>query len=295
MSILRTTNSIFLCVILILAAAYPVFAQSSVNDGYGDYVRVPIGRSFIGDNFDEGDPDEVPVHEVFLEDYFIGKYKVTNAEYKKFVDDRGYGNSSYWTAGGFGEYGDKPRFWDNERFKGGGLEGNDNFPVVGVSWFEAMAYSAWLSDKTGEVYRLPTEAEWEKAARGLDGRRFSWGADITGYYANLEFSNDPFERGLTPVGYYDGSRHGEYNTNSNMSPCGAYDMVGNVWEWCLDWYASGYYSVSPENDPKGPETGSSRVLRAGGWVDGEYYMRCANRNSSFPENRNPIQGFRCVR
>ncbi len=291
----KTLFSFTLLIALIGALSYSAFAQLSVNDGYGEYMRVPAGRFLMGDNYEEGDPDEVPVHIVFLDEYFIGKYKVTNAEFKKFVDDNGYENSEYWSAGGFGEYGEIPRHWNSERFKGGGITGNANFPVVGVSWFEAMAYCSWLSEKTGKVYRLPTEAEWEKAARGTDSRRFAWGNDINGHYANFEFSDDPFERGLTPVGYYDGSVHGEYRTNSNKSPYGAFDMVGNVWEWCLDWYASRYYDVSPENDPKGPDTGSSRVLRAGGWVDSAYYQRCANRNSSFPENRNPIQGFRCVR
>ncbi|MFC1564978.1 formylglycine-generating enzyme family protein [candidate division KSB1 bacterium] len=279
----------------ILLISDPASAQRLVNDGYGDYLFVPAGTFVMGDEYDEGDPDEVPAHEVSLKDYYIGKYKITNGEYKKFIDDGGYSQEKYWNAGGFGEYGSRPRYWDSERFRGGELSGNENFPVVGVNWFEAMAYCAWLSEKTSHIYRLPTEAEWEKAARGNDGRRYAWGSEINGHYANYEFSGGPYEGGLSPVGFYDGEEHEGYATNSNMSPYGVFDMVGNVWEWCLDWYASDYYTESLQSSPGGPETGSSRVLRAGGWVDSAYYHRCANRNSSFPENRNPIQGFRCVR
>ena len=271
-------------------------AQTVVNDGYGDYVFVPGGTFQMGDNYYEGDPDEIPVHEVAVNGYYIGKYKVTNMEYKKFVDDGGYTTSAYWHTGGYGEHGSAPRYWRNETYRGGGIEGNEDFPVVGVSWFETMAYCSWLSVKTERTYRLPTEAEWEKAARGTDQRRYAWGNEIDGSYANYEHSGDPYERGLTPVGFYNGRTNDGFATNDNASPCGAYDMIGNVWEWCYDWYGgSRYYSDSPNKNPQGPESGSSRVLRAGGWVDSAYYHRAANRNSSFPENRNPIQGFRCVR
>ncbi|MFC1639485.1 formylglycine-generating enzyme family protein [Gemmatimonadota bacterium] len=270
-------------------------AQTTLTDGYGEYVRIPGGLFQMGDNFNEGDGDEVPVHPVRIATFYIGKYKITNAEYKKFVDAGGYADSSHWEAGGFGDYGSEPRYWENERFKGGNLAGNEEFPVVGVSWYEAMAYCAWLSSVTGEKYRLPTEAEWERSARGADQRRFAWGDDINGAYANFEFSGGPYEPGITPVGYYDGTTQDGLATESNVSQNGAYDMIGNVWEWCLDWYDGSYYSTSPVNDPRGPESGSSRTLRAGGWVDSAYFQRAANRNSSFPENRNPIQGFRAVR
>jgi len=267
-----------------------------VNEGYGEYLLVREGAFQIGDNFNEGDADEVPVHRVYLQNYYIGKYKVSNDEYKKFINDEGYKKSKYWKAGGAGKYGTEPRYWYSKKFRGGGIKGNGNFPVVGVNWFEAMAYCAWLSEKSGAIYRLPTEAEWEKAARGTDQRRFAWGMKIDGSYANFEFSGDPYESGITPLGFYDGKIHKGFPTKKNISPYGALGMIGNVWEWCYDWYqGSNYYKNSPYCSPKGPETGKSRVLRAGGWVDSAYYQRAANRNSSFPENRNPIQGFRCIR
>jgi formylglycine-generating enzyme required for sulfatase activity len=267
----------------------------TLNEGFGDYLLVPAGEFLMGDNFDEGDADEVPAHEVSLSAFFVARLKVTNADYARFMAAGGYTELSYWGAGGFGDYGSAPRFWDDERFHGGDTEGGGGFPVVGVSWFEAAAYCSWVSAETGARYRLPTEAEWEKAARGTDQRRFPWGETIDGSYANYEHSGDPFEPGLTPVGYYDGSLHDGFQTSANISPYGAEGMTGNVWEWCSDWFGGSYYSTSPEVDPTGPETGSSKVLRGGGWVDSAYYHRAANRNGSFPENRNPIQGFRCVR
>ncbi len=267
----------------------------TLNEGFGDYVLVPAGSFLMGDNFDEGDGDEIPVHSVSLDAIYIARHKVTNAEFARFIAAGGYTEVSYWNAGGFGEYGSVPRHWESEKYHGGGTEGGDGFPVVGVNWFEASAYCGWISAETGKQYRLPTEAEWEKAARGTDQRRFPWGAAIDGSFANYEFSNDPFEPGLTPVGYYDGSQRDGFQTNENVSPYGVEGMTGNVWEWCSDWYDGSFYTTSPEKNPTGPESGSSKILRAGGWVDSHYYHRAANRNGSFPENRNPIQGLRCVR
>ncbi len=267
----------------------------TLNEGFGDFVLVPAGPFLMGDNHAEGDPDEVPVHEVRLDSFYMARDKVTNADYARFMSDGGYESSEYWEAGGFREYGQAPRHWTREEYHGGGTQGGNDFPVVGVSWFEASAYCSWVSRETGATYRLPTEAEWEKAARGTDQRRFPWGEEIDGSYANYEFSGDPYEPGLTPVGFYDGEQHDGFQTSLNVSPYGVREMTGNVWEWCADWYDGDFYHVSPTSNPTGPESGSSRILRGGGWVDSHYYHRAANRNSSFPENRNPIQGFRCVR
>lgn len=244
-----------------------------INDGYDDYVLVPGGEFKMGDNFNEGDFDEKPVHTVYLSVYYIGKYEVKNTEYKKFIEDRGYTTQSYWTSGGFGQYGSQPYCWINSQYRGGGISGNENFPVVGISWYEAMAYCNWLSAKTGKIFRLPTEAEWEKAARGDDTknstlrhqRRYPWGDNFDGSYANYWYSGDPYDNGLTPVGYYDGTTHGNFVTYNNASPYGAYDMTGNVWEWCSDWYSDNYYSRSHINNPTGTSSGSSRVIRGGSW------------------------------
>lgn len=316
-----------------------------VNDGYGDYLHVPAGEFEMGDNFDEGFPDERPVHKVYLSAYYIEKYEVTNEEYKKFMDDGGYENPSFWNAGGFGEYGTQPLYWDNNtdadprnsqrgstfyqgrHVHGGGVPGHEDFPVNGVSWYEAMAYCSWLSSKTGQRYRLPTEAEWEKAARGSyehnrdnpalgHQRRYPWGDDLDNSYGNFWNSGDPYDNGTTPVGYYDGSKRGSYQTKNNASPYGAYDMAGNMFEWCLDFYvrsdnylthsAVDYqerYDLGTVNDPKGPSSGEWHCLRSSDWHHNavsekdKYYNnpRSAFRNYEPPHMRGANFGFRCVR
>jgi len=266
----------------------------TVNDGYGDYILVPAGLFLMGNNFNEADSNALPVHKVNLSDYYIGKYEVTNGEYNKFIDDGGYTNKEFWTAGGFEEYGSQPLYWTKADFNGheiygGGIPGNDNFPVVGVSWYEAHAYCEWLSEKTGKTYRLPTEAEWEKAARGTDQRRFPWGNEIENSLSNYTGNSDITRH----VGYYNGTTYGNVKTNSNASPYGVFDMIGNVWEWCADWYGENYYLNSPPDNPRGPKTGTFRILR-GGDSDGIHYTygRFSEGN---PTWRHPNIGFRCVR
>lgn len=285
---MKISQKMFITVIFIslLPGIMLSSSQKIVNDGYGDFIFIPAGEFLMGDNFAEGDADELPVHRVYLDAYSIGKHQITNREFKAFIADKGYEYSKYWDAGGFADYGKEPRYWRDTRFHGGGLPGNEDFPVVGVSWFEAQAFCKWLSLKTGQVYRLPTEAEWERAARGLMQSRYAWGDHWDGSLANYEHSGDPYEPGLTPKGFF----------KDNITPEGICDLIGNIWEWCQDWYGgSAYYASAKKNNPTGPANGTSRVLRGGGWVDSAYYQRAANRNSSFPENRNPIQGFRCVR
>lgn len=277
----------------------------SVDDGYGEYVLVPAAEFHMGDNFGEGEPNELPVHIVYLDSFYIGRYEVTNAEYKKFIDDGGYTTESYWMAGGFGEYGSQPSYWTDAQYRGGGIAGNGNFPVAGVNWYEAIAYCTWLSAKTGKTYRLPTEAEWEKAARGDDStntllghqRRYPWGDAIDSSYANYGSSGDPYSEGLTPVGYYNGSVQGTFPTHDNASPYGAYDMAGNVAEMCSDWYSDNYYASSPESNPEGPSTATSggRVLRGGGLYALTSSLRSADRYNNYPNDRYSHYGFRCLR
>ncbi|MCP4725564.1 MAG: formylglycine-generating enzyme family protein [bacterium] len=267
----------------------------SVNNGYGEYLIVPAGEFLMGDNFDEGNSDEIPVHKVYLDAYYIGQNKITNYEYNRFISDNGYTTEIYWEAGEFGEHGSEPDFWRNFEYRGGGVSGNDNYPVVGVSWFEAMAYCSWLSVKTGYTYRLPTEAEWEKAARGTTQYRFPWGNEIDETYARYDYGGSRKSYSIAPVGYYNGMAYGRLITKNNASPFGAYDMAGNISEWCLDWYDHKYYRASPETDPKGPDSGSSRVLRCGGYVDSAYYQRAASRHKMGAHFKSYKTGFRCVR
>jgi len=211
--------------------------------------------------------DEEPIHTVTLEEYYMDQYEVTNAAYEKCVDagvcDPAGG--SYYTDS---EYADHP--------------------VVNVSWSDAETYCAWRGA------RLPTEAEWEKAARGgIDGLNYPWGDEFATGQANFCDSNCSYDWKNTDIddGYAQTSPVGEYEPNGY----GVYDMAGNIWEWVEDWYDSGYYAVSPTENPTGPESGDYRVLRGGSWSHNGYYLRVANRANVVPSLRNFIIGFRCAR
>jgi formylglycine-generating enzyme required for sulfatase activity len=230
---------------------------------------------------------ETPQHGVTLEEYAIGRYPVTNAEFKRFVDDGGYGNPDYWTRAGWkareANGWIQPCFWDDERY-------NDPAqPVVGVSWYEAMAYCRWLSARTGKPYRLPTEAEWEKAARGdKDSRRYPWGDNWEPKRCNSK------ESGLgraAPVGQYP----------RGDSPYGVGDMAGQVWEWCSSRYG-GYadkpafgYPYRSDDGREDLEGDDTRILRGGAWYNGGGYCRCSCRDGFIPGYGIDYGGFRCAR
>ena len=258
-----------------------------VNDGYGDLVYVPQGSFKMGDNFGDGESRERPVHTVTLDAFYIGKYEVTNAQWRQFRDDAGYDDPIYWPDGRVVPRDQNP-YWNQERNHGGGTPGTDNYPVQGMNWDAATAYCRWISARTGRNYRLPTEAEWEKAARGTDQRRFPWGNTIDHSFANIDDSQE-YDTGQL-VGYYDGSRRGDFQTNNGASPFGAMDMAGNLMEWCSDWYRHGYYSVSSAVNPKGPETGSFRVLRGGCFFFEGQDARTYARSGAWPS----VQCFRMI-
>jgi iron(II)-dependent oxidoreductase len=222
-------------------------------------VYVPEGYFQMGESSNEAE-DQKPMHFVYTSAYFIDKHEVSNAEYKKFIEATGHV---------------KPRYWEDERFN------HPNQPVVGVSWFDAMAYSRWKGR------RLPTEAEWEKAARGNDDRLYPWGEkEAKGkklYFVNVFGMEDRYEF-TAPVNYY----------ATGASPFGALNMAGNVWEWCLDWYDKDYYRTSPELDPEGPETTQMKVLRGGSWINDIDGVQVTQRTRNLPEMQNNIYGFRTV-
>ena len=176
----------------------------------------------------------------------------------------------------------------------GGTPDSDAYPLLGVNWDSATAYCNWLSAKTGKKYRLPTEAEWEKAARGTDQRRYPWGNEIDHSYANFVGASS-FDTGQLP-GYYDGTKRGDLQTHKNASPYGAFDMAGNVMEWCQDWYSGDYYAVSPRKNPKGPETGAYKVLRGGTFFEEAFDLRSYAREAAWPSFQgHRMVGFRAVR
>lgn len=242
--------------------------DNRITDGNSvEMVFVPAGEFSMGS--EAGDSDERPVHGVYLDAYYIDMYEVTNARYRLCAQAGAclppvkYGSST------------RASYYDDPAY--------DDYPVMHVSWEMAQTYCAWRG------VRLPTEAQWEKAARGTDGRTYPWGEGIDCQRANFYRQEGPDF--IACVG--DTTLVGSYE--SGQSPYGAYDMTGNVWEWVADWYGASYYGESPLNDPPGPETGSARVVRGGTWQFSNYSLRAANRYwfdpSSAPEN----VGFRCAR
>ncbi|MFC1514062.1 formylglycine-generating enzyme family protein [candidate division KSB1 bacterium] len=280
---------------------------------------MPAGKFEMGDNFGEGNSDEVPVHTVYLDDYYIGKYEVTNAQYAEFLNARG--NQPEGETGWFhidSEY----AMIDVVNGRYVVDEGYDYHPVVEVSWYGAKAYCDWMNEQLGlpscydeydvdlsrPGYRLPTEAEWEKAARGDSlknaslghQRRYPWGDEMHPSYANYGQSFPAHKKTTlaktTPVGYYDGKVKGRLKMSNGKSPYGAHDMAGNVIEWCSDWYDPEYYEKSPAKNPTGKPEGTTRVLRGGSWYN--YYpltQRSAIRIIMHPYSTYSNIGFRCVR
>jgi formylglycine-generating enzyme required for sulfatase activity len=259
----------------------------TITDGFGELVYVAAGKFRMGDNFGDGESRERPVHTVDLDAYYIGKYEVTNGQWRKFLDDPGYEDPKYWPHGWVVPKDQNP-YWTQPQNHGGGTPGSDHYPVQGMNWDAATAYCNWLSAKTGKPYRLPTEAEWEKAARGPDQRRFPWGNSIDHSYANIDGSQD-YDTGQW-VGFYDGSQRGSLQTHNGASPYGAMDMAGNLMEWCSDWYSQDYYKHSPGKNPKGPDSGSYRVLRGGCFFFEGQDSRSYGRSGAWPS----VQAFRMI-
>jgi formylglycine-generating enzyme required for sulfatase activity len=278
-----------LAVGLLLSAPLGMAADAkTVNDGYGDMVLAPAGAFKMGDNFDEGDQRERPVHVVELDAYYIGKLEVTNGEFARFRNDPTYDDPKYWPEGKVVPKEISSNWTTNQR--GGGRPGNEGYAVMGVTWEQANAYCNWVSAKTGKKYRLPTEAEWEKAARGAEQKRYPWGNEIDPSYTTYG------QKPIMPAGYFDGSKRGDLQTHSNASPYGVYDMSGALYEWCSDWYSRNYYSFSPRKNPQGPPSGAYRVLRGASEYMDQWDMRAASRSSGAPSNQgHKFIGIRLVR
>ena len=213
---------------------------------------------------------EKPIHDVTLSPFEIGTYEVTVGEFKRFVEAENY-------------QGQKPDAeFRCKDFMQPDFEQDDSHPVVCITWNDVKAYIVWLNGKTGKDYRLPTEAEWEYAAKGGTQTKYWWGNDIGQNNANCDNSScgDSFER-TAPVGSF------------KPNPFDLYDTAGNVWEWVEDWY--GDYPEEAQTDPKGPDKGSSRVARGGAWVSTPLYVRSARRNGADPGLRDNYLGFRLAR
>jgi formylglycine-generating enzyme required for sulfatase activity len=247
-----------------------------------DMVFVEGGCFYMGCNSEQNncDNDEKPVHEVCVDDFYLSKTEVTVSQFNEFIRETDYktdaekkGYSWIWTGSKWEKKNEVT--WKDDVNGNRRSQNEYNHPVIHVSWNDAKAFAEWAGG------RLPTEAEWEYAARGGNKNR--------GYkYAG---SNDVDE-----VAWYDDNSGGKTHPVGIKQPneLGLYDMSGNVWEWCSDWYDSGYYNNSPQRNPQGPSSGSYRVLRGGSWGYGDLNCRLANRSRNSPVNTNGDYGFRIV-
>ena len=232
----------------------------TADDGAGaaappGMVLIPGGTFLMGSNL--GEDGEKPEHAVKLNAFYIDRTEVTNRDYKAYVD--------------IARVSRLPDHWSDRTYP----EGLEGHPVVSVSWFEAEAYCLWAGK------RMPTEAEWEKAARGSGARMFPWG-NASPEAKHLNYGS----AGAAAVGSFP----------AGDSPYGLSDMSGNVWEWVADWYGASYYANSPGEDPKGPDSGTQKVLRGGGWNDpvGTLFIRTYARFRERPDNRGVHIGIRCA-
>jgi formylglycine-generating enzyme required for sulfatase activity len=260
-----------------------------INDDYGvPMVLIPDGsfdmgadadtalaecQKFYGSCSRDWYTSEEPIHRVFLDNYYIDQYEVTNARYAACVDEGVCDPPIVTDDLSRGEYYGSSTYAD--------------YPVIFVKWYDAQTYCQWRGA------RLPTEAEWEKAARGrLEGKLYPWGDTFDGERVNFcdrncksRYANQDYDDGYentAPVGSYAPNGYG------------LYDMAGNVWEWVADWYDKDYYAHSPASNPGGPASGERRVLRGGSWYNFGSYYRAAHCYSYDPSNVYSIVGFRCA-
>lgn len=236
---------------------------------------IPAGEFLMGSY--EGSEFEKPVHRVYLDAYYLDKTPVTNAQFAAFVNATGYQTTAEREAGCT----DTNTTTEIQTWRSCATPERQDHPVVFVSWDDASAYAEWAGK------RLPTEAEWERAARGsYEGKLFPWGDERVGdAHAHWNQTQQPGDLipPTAPVASFPPNQYG------------LYDMAGNVWEWCADWYANDYYLNSPVDNPQGPSQGQFRVRRGASWnVREEFRLRCANRGAMPPNKFWPNMGFRCA-
>ncbi|HLV96037.1 MAG TPA: formylglycine-generating enzyme family protein [Candidatus Acidoferrales bacterium] len=238
----------------------PAHSQSISNAGFAvpEMVGIPEGWFLMGS--ETGQDNERPVHRVWIDAFDLAVCQVTNTDYARFIAAAAHR---------------KPLYWDDPNFS------HPEQPVVAPSWFDAVAYCDWLSRMTGQPYRLPTEAEWERAARGgIEQKPYPWGDEPPESLPNYA---SRWKTGPEPVG------------RAERNAYGLCDIGANVHEWCSDWFNADYYSVSPERNPPGPIDGKRHASRGGSWRHYTKVSRCAARSSIPPEFQYADYGFRVAR
>lgn len=294
--------------VVFLALGYPAPGEDGGKDADSapeGMVLLPGGEFLMGD--EEGFPHEAPVHKVVLDPFYLDEHEVTNDQFAEFVEETGYVTEAEkwgWSLVFEPSMEGGPRVpgaawwlkvdgadWRHPTGPGSSIEGKGDYPVVQVSWNDAVAYAKWAGK------RLPTEAEWEYAARGgLSGKEYPWGDRFepkgkpmmntwNGFFPRHDDGSDGY-KSLAPVKQYPPNEFG------------LYDMSGNVWEWCADWYHPEYYRFSPEKNPQGPPQGQEKILRGGSWMCADNYCmgyRVAHRNKSAADSGLTNTGFRCAK
>ena len=290
-------------------------------------VLIPGGEFEMGHHQPWGGrPHELPLHPVYVSSFYMDIYEVTNVQYCEYLNSAYSQGLIEVTDGIVYKAGDGELYchtylaegysrirWDGNTFAV--TVGKEDHPMAAVSWFGAVAYANWRSVQQGcqpcydlstwecnfeaNGYRLPTEAEWEYAIRGGEHDPYypyPWGFAVDASMANCRETGDPYEfedyPQTTPVGYYDGYQMPPGVDMANGY--GLYDVSGNVWEWCNDWYDPEYYSSSPYDNPPGPASGEYRVFRGGSWFEGWTALRCACRGGNWPDSCIYRNGFRIV-
>jgi formylglycine-generating enzyme len=238
------------------AAKFPVLPAAIIGKDGAPMVLVPAGEFFMGSP--EGDDDEQPVHRVVLDSFYIDTFEVTNGRFAKFV--AAIGSEPPW---GFADQETPVSYADR--------------PVRWVNWLEATGYCLWAGK------RLPTEAEWEKGARGTDGRTYPWGNEPP-TPAHAVFGLKEGADTVSPIG----------NREQGKSPWGVHDLAGNLYEWVADWYDEAFYSTKSTMNPRGPVEGTAKVQRGGSYFNQPYRLRSAFRTKSDPTEHDPRVGFRCA-
>jgi eukaryotic-like serine/threonine-protein kinase len=237
--------------------------SSEITDDKGaEMVLIEAGNFTMGST--KGDLDERPIHSVYLNAYYIDKFEVTNALYQACA------NSGTCKPPVHADSFTRSSYFGNPTY--------DDYPVVYVDWNMAKTYCEWRGAQ------LPTEAQWEKAARGTEEPTYPWGRGVDCQKANYTNGHNACVGGTSKVGIYEGGK----------SPYGVYDMAGNVWEWVADWYSATYYTGSLSSNPSGPDSGRAHILRGGSWSGDEADLRSSNRLNYAPSYNNFDIGFRCV-
>lgn len=302
---------IFMTFCLYLISVASVFADNKPAAEYLEpvtdmqFVFVKGGCYEMGDIFGDGDIDELPVHEVCVDDFYMGKYEVTNIQFRKFILATGYKTNAENHGKGYGissEGAEDRRLqkgicWKHPLWPSDKIVDKMDHPVVQVSWFDAQNFIRWLNRKTGKEFKLPTEEEWEYAARsGGKKQEYSWGdGEPSGNIADKSIKQfRKYKYWKIWEGYNDGyvytSPVGKFRAND----LGLYDMAGNVSEWCNDVYKENYLNIKRRDNHRGGQRNVERVIRGGSWNYKPHFLRCANRIPLFPNTWCYYLGFRLV-